>query len=130
MLSPSREVAGAVGTVWIQPGEPIPRPRVENPFHGNAHAIREGERLYNWFNCGGCHGGTGGAIGPNLQDGVFIYGGDATSIFASIYQGRPNGMPTWGGMIPEQQIWQIVAYLQDLNEGRRGQRPQQGRGGV
>ena len=40
-------------------------------------------------------------------------------IFDTIVKGRPRGMPTWGGRIPENQIWQIVAYVRSLS----GQEP-------
>ena len=30
-------------------------------------------------------------------------------------KGRPNGMPSWGGRIPEYQVWQIVAFVASLN---------------
>jgi cytochrome c oxidase cbb3-type subunit 3 len=35
------------------------------------------------------------------MDDVWIYGGDATSIFETISQGRPNGMPAFGNRIPK-----------------------------
>jgi cytochrome c oxidase cbb3-type subunit 3 len=30
-------------------------------------------------------------------------------------KGRPNGMPSWGGRIPEYQIWQLAAFVLSLN---------------
>jgi cytochrome c oxidase cbb3-type subunit 3 len=53
-------------------------------------------------------------MGPSLRDAVWIYGGDDAHIYASIAQGRANGMPTWGAKIPEQEIWQLVAYIKSL----------------
>ena len=39
----------------------------------------------------------GGGIGPPLMDDRWIYGSAPENIYASIVQGRPNGMPAWGG---------------------------------
>ncbi|PYQ34932.1 MAG: hypothetical protein DMF54_07015 [Acidobacteria bacterium] len=81
--------------------------------------MTEGQRLYNWYNCSGCHFRGGGGIGPALMDDVWIYGKDPGNIYATIVEGRPNGMPSWRGKIPEYQIWQIVTYVETL----RGDRP-------
>ncbi len=88
---------------------------VVNPSNGNAYDISEGHRLYNWYNCSGCHFNGGGGIGPPLVKSEWIYGGEAANLFDTIVKGRPNGMPAWGGKIPEYQIWQIVAYIRSMN---------------
>lgn len=99
----------------LQPGSPSAQPGVENPFTGNAYALSEGKRLYSAYNCVGCHAQGGGAIGPALMDHRWIYGARPDQIFSTIVQGRPNGMPAFGGRIPEQQVWQLVAYVQSLS---------------
>ena len=54
------------------------------------------------FNCVGCHAANGGGgMGPALSEGQFIYGSTPANLFLSIYQGRPNGMPAWGELLPE-----------------------------
>src|SRR5690606_19958893 len=68
----------------------------------------------NWYNCAGCHFNGGGGMGPPLMDDEWIYGSSPAHIFATIVEGRPNGMPTYGGKIPEHQVWQIVAYVRTL----------------
>ncbi len=88
---------------------------IANPDHNNSYDISEGQRLYNWYNCSGCHSNGGGGIGPPLIKDQWIYGSEPANIFDTIVKGRPNGMPTWGGKIPEYQIWQIVAYVRSLN---------------
>lgn len=89
-----------------------------NPYQGDRSAIREGRRLYGWYNCSGCHAPKGGGgMGPPLSDAAWIYGDDATSIYQSIMQGRPNGMPAWAGSIPADEIWKIVTYVQSLPGG-------------
>lgn len=99
----------------LRPGGQPPPATVANPAHGNANDISEGQRLYNWYNCSGCHFNGGGGIGPPLIKTDWIYGGEPANIFDTIVKGRPNGMPTWGGRIPEYQIWQIVAYIRSMN---------------
>src|SRR3954447_20324513 len=100
----------------IHPGGRLPQPNVPNPYHGNAYDISEGQRLYAWYNCTGCHANGGGGIGPPLIKDVWIYGVEPSNLFDTIVKGRPNGMPTWGGRIPEYQIWQIVAFVQSMNK--------------
>jgi len=99
----------------LQPGQPLPDNIKVGPYEGNAWAISEGQRLYNWYNCSGCHFNGGGGIGPPLMDDVWIYGSEPENIHATIVEGRPNGMPSFGGHIPDEQIWQIVAYVRSLS---------------
>ena len=100
----------------LRPGGPVtPQPAVTNPYNATAYDISEGQRLYDWYNCSGCHFAGGGGIGPPLIKTAWIYGGEPADIFDTIVKGRPNGMPSWGGRIPEYQIWQIVAYVRSLN---------------
>ena len=81
----------------------------------NAYAVAQGKLFYRWFNCIGCHAQGGGAIGPALMDENWIYGKDPDSVFATIMEGRPNGMPSFRGRIPEEQAWQIVAYVRSMS---------------
>ena len=85
-----------------------------SPYDDNAYAVAQGKRLFVWFNCNGCHASGGGGIGPPLMDNEWRYGGDPASIFDSIMRGRPNGMPSFGGHIPEDQVWQLVAYVRSM----------------
>jgi cytochrome c oxidase cbb3-type subunit 3 len=84
-------------------------------YEGNATHISNGARYYRWFNCNGCHFNGGGGIGPPLMDEAWRYGGQIEQIYASIAQGRPNGMPAFRDKIPEQQIWEIAAYVRTLS---------------
>jgi cytochrome c oxidase cbb3-type subunit 3 len=49
------------------------------------------------------------------MDGKWIYGGNPENIFASINEGRPNGMPSFAGKIPPYEAWQIVAYVRSMS---------------
>ena len=100
----------------IQPGGALTEPNVSNPDYGSAFAISEGQRLFDWYNCSGCHAHGGGGIGPPLIKTQWIYGGEPANIFDTIVKGRPNGMPSWGGRIPQYQIWELVAFVRSLNQ--------------
>jgi len=88
-------------------------------YAGNAYAISQGQRLFNWMNCVGCHAHGGGGMGPALMDDRWRYGGSIEQIAATIYQGRPNGMPSWKDKLTEQQIWQLAAYVRTLSGQQR-----------
>lgn len=114
----SQQTVGVLGKTYISPGAgPDTLSLFRNPYEGDPVAVTEGKRYYTWYNCGGCHGQLGGGgMGPPLLDQDWIHGGDPVSIFKSIMEGRPNGMPTWGNRIPDDQGWKIVAYVQSLQK--------------
>jgi cytochrome c oxidase cbb3-type subunit III len=99
----------------LQAGATSPAPMLESPYHDNAYAMSEGKRLYDWFNCVGCHHRGGGGIGPALMDHRWIYGSRPDQIYSTIMQGRPDGMPSYGGRVTDQQAWQLVAYIESLS---------------
>jgi cytochrome c oxidase cbb3-type subunit 3 len=85
-------------------------------FENNPTIIAAGEGMYNHFNCDGCHfHGAGGMGPPFMNGGHWRYGGRLDQIYASIYEGRPAGMPAWGKIIPSQEIWYIAAYVKSLS---------------
>jgi cytochrome c oxidase cbb3-type subunit 3 len=91
------------------------RTPVSNKYEENAYAVSQGKTLYRAYNCNGCHAAGGGSIGPALMDAKWRYGSDPGAIYASIAQGRPNGMPAFGEHVPEDQIWQLVAYVRSMS---------------
>lgn len=111
--------AGAIPPLHVNVG-PVPgaQPDVSartNPYEGNPVALQEGRKLFNWYNCSGCHGGhAGGGMGPSLRDRIWLYGDSDSQIFSSIAEGRSKGMPSWGTRIPEDQIWKLVAYIKSM----------------
>ena len=84
-------------------------------YEKNAYALATGKRLFTWYNCTGCHANGGGGSGPALMDDVWIYGGDARTLYETIAHGRPNGMPAFAERIPEDEIWQLVAYVRSMS---------------
>jgi cytochrome c oxidase cbb3-type subunit III len=96
-------------------GAPFPAP-IKNPAASDPAAIDRGMQAFESMNCVGCHAPNGGGgMGPALSEGSFIYGGAPANIYLSIYQGRPNGMPAWGEMLPADSIWDLVAYITSLS---------------
>jgi cytochrome c oxidase cbb3-type subunit 3 len=116
---PTPVVEGSTSAASVPVG-PIPgNPQLvhyfTNPLAGDPVALQDGRRLFDWYNCSGCHGGhAGGGMGPSLRDEVWIYGSRDDQIFDSIAQGRSQGMPAWGGKIPREQIWELVAYIKSM----------------
>ena len=118
---PLGETVPAASPDTIFPGQgklPPLDPRAA-AYEGNAPAIAEGQRLFSWMNCSGCHAHGGGGQGVALMDGKWRYGGRIDQIAASIVEGRPNGMPAWRGRLTEQQVWQLAAYVRTLSGQER-----------
>ncbi len=117
--SPSSEMSQSITMSGIHPGEPGSPSESSvtagTPYSESAYAVSEGQRLFNAYNCVGCHFHGGGGIGPPLMDQQWIYGSEPRNIFATIVEGRPNGMPSFRGKIPDFQVWEIVAYVRSLS---------------
>jgi cytochrome c oxidase cbb3-type subunit 3 len=83
-------------------------------YDRNAWAINEGHHLFTAFNCNGCHAQGGGGEGPPLMDARWRYGSEPGNVFATIIEGRPNGMPSYRGKLSAMQAWQLVSYVRAL----------------
>jgi cytochrome c oxidase cbb3-type subunit III len=100
----------------LQPGEASAPPGGSHrSIEENAFNLAQGKQLYTWFNCNGCHAHGGGDIGPALMDDQWLYGSEIENVYATIVQGRPNGMPSFRNRIPDQQVWQIAAYVRSMS---------------
>jgi cytochrome c oxidase cbb3-type subunit 3 len=84
-------------------------------YYDNAEAVNTGKQLFKQYNCSGCHSNGGGGMGPSLMDGEWIYGDRLEQIHQTLVEGRPNGMPSWGGKVSDTQLWQISAYVRSLS---------------
>jgi cytochrome c oxidase cbb3-type subunit 3 len=88
---------------------------MKNDYEENAYGLAEGKRLFSAMNCSGCHFHGGGGIGPPLMDDKWFYGGAPAQVYASIVQGRPNGMPSYKNKLPSHQVWQVAAYVRSMS---------------
>jgi cytochrome c oxidase cbb3-type subunit 3 len=96
-------------------GRVPPGGTLHNPHAGDKAVAANGALLFTTMNCDGCHGpDASGAVGPNLGDGRWRYGGADPEVFMSIYYGRPKGMPAFGGALGEEGVWTLVTYLHSL----------------
>lgn len=112
-------IAAAMNGVAVMPGgidgtPPDVNRALGHPAQTNAYELGQGKRLYTWFGCGGCHANGGGAFGPALLDGWWRYGSDPVSIFVSVRDGRPRGMPAFADRLTTEQIWQLTGYVQSV----------------
>jgi len=98
----------------IHPGTTAPPP-LQNAAGEQAYDVNTGKQLFMQYNCVGCHFNGGGGIGPPLMDAQWIYGSNPENIYSTIVEGRPNGMPSFRGKIPDSQVWQLVAYVRSLS---------------
>ena len=105
----------AVRLPTIQPGVVLADTPTRNDYENNAYALSQGKTLFSQYNCVGCHAHGGGGMGPPLMDSTWIYGSAPEQIFATIVEGRPNGMPSFRGRIPDFQVWQLVAYVRSMS---------------
>jgi cytochrome c oxidase cbb3-type subunit III len=106
----------------LTPGAVKVRPVVKVPVLSDPKAAQRGMKYFASFNCVGCHmGNGGGGMGPALSNHAFIYGSKPENIYLSIYQGRPHGMPAWGTVLPNDAIWDLVAYIENLSNAPGGE---------
>ena len=90
----------------------------------------KGQQVYQIY-CITCHGATGKGDGPvgktltppprDFSVGDFKFGGTSQEIFDTISNGAAakGGSPLmapWGAVIPEQDRWDLVAYIRTLKQ--------------
>jgi cytochrome c oxidase cbb3-type subunit 3 len=112
---PASELGSNVRLSELQPGMPKGGKPTRNDAEDKAYDVAQGQRLYRAYNCNGCHANGGGGIGPPLMDDVWIYGSDPANVAATILEGRPNGMPSFRGKIPDYQLWELAAYVRSMS---------------
>ena len=74
-------------------------------------------------NCVACHGddakGKSDVGAPNLTDSFWIYGGDADSVYDTVWGGRQGHMPSWEGRLSALDRKILALYLVDLRREQR-----------
>ena len=90
----------------------------------------KGQQVYQIY-CITCHGATGKGDGPvgktltppprDFSVGDFKFGGTSQEIFDTISNGAASKggsplMAPWGAVIPEQDRWDLVAYIRTLKQ--------------
>jgi cytochrome c oxidase cbb3-type subunit 3 len=112
-------IAAALDAIAVMPNGIGGRPpevhaAMGTPYRSNAYQLSQGKQLYEWFGCPSCHGDGQGGSGPSLIDGWWEYGPDLVSIYSSIRDGRPHGMPSFRSRLTNDQLWQLAGYIQVL----------------
>ena len=87
---------------------------------GNGAANEEGQEIF-LEQCVACHGedGTGVADfgGPNLTDGIWLYGGSREAVISQINAPRHGVMPAWIDRLDDVSIKQVSVYVHALGGG-------------
>ena len=85
-----------------------------------ASRVGAGETIFA-DNCSSCHGEGGKGMhetgAPDLTDANWIYGGDAQSVYTTIYGGRQGHMPHWDTRLSPVQIKLLALYVGTLGGG-------------
>lgn len=103
---------------WMSPDEELAR---VNPVKRDDDSISRGTTLYNKY-CASCHGSdargngpAGSALNPKPADLRQMSGGHPDGDFSwKIANGRGT-MPAWKNILSENQIWDLVNYIQSLS---------------
>lgn len=91
---------------------PNPYSAITNPLHSRDD-VDAGKHLFEQH-CTHCHGNAarGGAGGPSLHDRLFKQGRSDWALYRTITHGIP-GTPMVGWQLPRDDVWRLVAYLND-----------------
>lgn len=106
-------LAGVGDGSWMAQVPAKDRQRL-NPFDSDAQAVAAGAKLFRQ-NCVSCHGkeATGRDKKPDLHSDRIRNATPGELEWLLTNGSLKNGMPSWS-RLPEQQRWQIVAYLKSL----------------
>jgi mono/diheme cytochrome c family protein len=102
---------------------PISAQSLRNPYAGQNDALGAGKKLY-LRHCADCHGadGRGREKAPSLYSSI-IQSATPGTLFWFLRNGNlSEGMPAWS-RLPDQQLWQIVTFLQTLRPQLPNQNP-------
>ncbi len=104
---------------WAAPVEEIKR---VNPVEKTLRSIQNGKKLF-LNNCSGCHGLTARGDGPDAEfleptptDLKAMAGHHSDGDQAWKITNGKDPMPAWGDMFSENQVWDIVNFIQSLKK--------------
>jgi mono/diheme cytochrome c family protein len=88
----------------------------KNPFEGQENAWLAGKKLYK-RHCAGCHGkdARGDNDVPSLHTPPIQDAKPGQLLWFLKNGNLKDGMPAWS-RLPEQQLWQLVTYLQAMKK--------------
>ncbi|MFK8048232.1 MAG: cytochrome-c oxidase, cbb3-type subunit III [Halioglobus sp.] len=91
----------------------------KNGRDADANLVAAGEKVFQTY-CSACHGSEGlgnPALGaPNLNNGIWLYGGSESQIAHSVRAGRKGVMPAHKETLSEDKIHIISAYVYGLSQ--------------
>lgn len=111
-----------MGDHWMAPPEALKR---RNPIPADRASLERGKKLFQ-ANCISCHGATGkgdgpvaAALNPKPADLTAMAGRHPDGDYAwKIANGR-GAMPAWKGTLTDNQIWDVVNYIQKLGPAEK-----------
>jgi mono/diheme cytochrome c family protein len=133
------DIAAAETTTPMERVTSVPRGQLKSPYQDFAGVAEQGHKLFQAYDCGGCHGGGGGGgMAAPLTNEVWIYGSDDDTLFRLITLGTGSlspgnafqkqgfvrkgsenvvgPMPHYGEIITtEDAIWKIIAWIRAKN---------------
>lgn len=105
---------------WQAPQEAIVQ---VNPIPADSDSVERGRLLYIEL-CSRCHGGNALGNGPDASslstkptNLKAMSGGHADGDFAWKIKNGRNEMPAWGEDLENEEIWDLVNYVQSLSKG-------------
>lgn len=106
-------LALAVALGWLVDHLPGFAQGTAPPFDlADPKVIGEGSQLFQQTCTGYCHGKEGGpSRAPKLRGQKLERG----YVYGRIAKGSPNGMPAFEGRLPNDKIWELVAYVLSLS---------------
>ena len=110
----SAALLATAGSDWLSE-VPARDQQKTNPFHDQSEAIQAGRLLFE-DHCAQCHGESaqGKRKRPSLRTERIQSQASEGSLHWLLVNGNVRrGMPSWS-KLPDQQLWQLVAYLKSL----------------
>jgi mono/diheme cytochrome c family protein len=113
LLTPALLFSSFDDDAWVKHVPSQDRDR-QNPVAADPSAVVVGEKLFT-RNCASCHGKQAQGRGkrPNLHSDIVRNASDGELEWLLRNGSLKRGMPSWS-RIPEQQRWQLVAFLKSL----------------